>query len=406
MVVKDKLANGVRIITETLPESRSVSMGIWILAGSRNETNEKQGISHLMEHMMFKGTEKRTAKEIAEAFDSIGGDVNAFTSKEYTCIFATVLDQHADYAWEVLSDMFLHSTFEEEELEREKKVIAEEIDMIEDTPDDIIHDYIHESTFKNHPLEQSILGTKDSLFQISRDDLLNYREKYYTAERVVVSVAGNLTTSLSEKVSDSLIELRKGAAVEGSFYSTFHPSNTIVKKPSHQSHFCLGYPGLSMNDDKLYRMSILENILGGSMSSRLFQQVREEHGLAYSIFSYHSTFMDNGLLVIYGGTKPDQLTEMEEIIHSIVKDFTTTGISEREMRQTKEQLKGQLILGLEHSSSHMQKNGRMELLGLPYQTPDEIVQKIEEVSLADVNLLAEQLLNTEPSRALIQPENV
>lgn len=207
MVVKDKLANGVRIITETLPESRSVSMGIWILAGSRNETNEKQGISHLMEHMMFKGTEKRTAKEIAEAFDSIGGDVNAFTSKEYTCIFATVLDQHADYAWEVLSDMFLHSTFEEEELEREKKVIAEEIDMIEDTPDDIIHDYIHESTFKNHPLEQSILGTKDSLFQISRDDLLNYREKYYTAERVVVSVAGNLTTSLSEKVSDSLIEL-------------------------------------------------------------------------------------------------------------------------------------------------------------------------------------------------------
>lgn len=153
MVVKDKLANGVRIITETLPESRSVSMGIWILAGSRNETNEKQGISHLMEHMMFKGTEKRTAKEIAEAFDSIGGDVNAFTSKEYTCIFATVLDQHADYAWEVLSDMFLHSTFEEEELEREKKVIAEEIDMIEDTPDDIIHDYIHESTFKNHPLD-------------------------------------------------------------------------------------------------------------------------------------------------------------------------------------------------------------------------------------------------------------
>ncbi|MBR7552938.1 M16 family metallopeptidase [Allobacillus sp. GCM10007491] len=406
MVVKDKLANGARIITETLPESRSVSIGIWILAGSRNEAFEKQGISHLIEHMMFKGTEKRTAKQIAEAFDSIGGDVNAFTSKEYTCIFATVLDEHAGYAWEVLADMFLHSAFAEEELEREKKVIAEEIDMIEDTPDDVIHDYLHESTFKNHPLEQSILGTKDSVLHISREDLLAYREQYYTAERVVVSVAGNLSTSLSKNISDSLSELKKGSAIEGSFYSTFHPANTKVEKPSHQSHFCLGYPGLSIKDERLYSLSILENVLGGSMSSRLFQQVREERGLAYSIFSYHSTFIDNGLTVIYGGTNPDQLDEMEDIIQSIVFDLTKTGITEREMLQTKEQIKGQLILGLEHTSSRMQKNGRMELLDLPYQTPEDMVQKIEQVSLTDINLLAEHLLNNEPSRALIQPSNV
>ncbi len=405
MVVTEKLDNGIRIVQEHIPGARSVSIGIWILAGSRNEERH-HGISHLIEHMMFKGTEKFTAKEIAEAFDSIGGDVNAFTSKEYTSIYATVVDRHAGFAWNVLSDMFLNSTFDEKELEREKKVIEEEIDMVEDTPDDIIHDYLHDQSFQGHPLSHSVLGTKESLANIYRKDILRYRNQYYVPNRIVISVAGNINQSLIDQMAESMSDFPNNELNDDSLYSAFTPVNYIEEKEANQAHLCLGFPGVPITDDRIFAMAILDNIIGGSMSSRLFQEIREERGLAYSVFSYHSTFKDNGLVVLYGGTNPSQAEEMEQVILQVTKDLSTKGMTDKELEQSKEQMKGQLILGLEHSTSRMQKNGKTALLNLLHHTADDLISKVESVTLQDVNELADLIFENDPSRAFIHPADV
>ena len=302
MITRIELDNGVRILAENIPTVRSVSIGVWIGTGSRFETKEENGISHFLEHMFFKGTKKRTAAEIAESFDRIGGQVNAFTSKEYTCYYAKVLDDHAEYAVDVLSDMFFNSVFDETELKKEKNVVFEEIKMVDDTPDDIVHDLLSEASYGSHALGYSILGTVDTLETFNGDTLRDYMARFYTGDHVVISIAGNITDEVIEQLKGTFSMVKPTTFKHQDDRPTFL-SNTIVrKKETEQAHLCLGYPGLAIGEKNVYALVLLNNLLGGSMSSRLFQEIREKRGLCYSVFSYHSSYQDSGMLTIYAGT--------------------------------------------------------------------------------------------------------
>lgn len=403
LIIKHTCQNGVRIVLEQIPTVRSVAIGIWIGTGSRNEDTENNGISHFLEHMFFKGTTTRSAKDIAEAFDSIGGQVNAFTSKEYTCYYAKTLDEHADYSLDILADMFFHSTFDEEELRKEKNVVLEEIKMYEDTPDDIVHDLLSRASFGNHALGYPILGTEDTLVQFTSAKLRNYKEQMYTPDNIVISIAGNVDPSFINKVEALFGEYTSQYSRPSYIKPQFQQEKIMRKKDTEQAHLCLGYNGLSVGHDNMYELIVLNNILGGSMSSRLFQEVREERGLAYSVFSYHSAYLDNGLVTIYGGTGSDQLDELFDTIMNTLAALKRDGITDKELHNSKEQLKGNLMLSLESTNSRMSRNGKNELMLNRHRTLDEIIELINNVSMQNVNELAREIFVDQYSAALISP---
>lgn len=362
MIEKHTSENGLRVILENIPSVRSVTIGVWILTGSRNETDINNGISHLIEHMMFKGTHTRSAQDIAEAFDSIGGQVNAFTSREYTCYYARVIDTHKEHALEVLSDMFFNSTFDEVELEKEKKVVSEEIKMYEDAPDDIVHDLLSKAAYGDHALGYPILGTDNHLQSFTREDLFKYKKKYYNPANVVVSVAGNVDADfikVIEKQFNQFDNLNEPNQIEK---PSFLAQELTRSKDTEQAHLCFGYEGISIKDERYSSLAVLNNVLGGSMSSRLFQEVREKKGLAYSVFSHHSSYLDTGLLTIYAGTGNKSLPALKSTIESTLESLVAKGITDKELKNSQEQLKGQIMLSLENTSSRMMRNGRNELL--------------------------------------------
>lgn len=404
MIETYTLRNGLRIVLEQVPTVRSVSIGIWILTGSRNETEENNGVSHFIEHMLFKGTKERTAQDIAEAFDSIGGYVNAFTAKEYTCYYARVLDSYKEYALEILADMFFNSTFLEEELDREKNVIMEEIKMYEDTPDDHVHDLLSEAFYGKHALGRTILGTEERLTAMTRETLINYMEKHYTPNNVVISIAGNVGESF-------ITDIEK-------LFSTFNrPNNEIVlnkptvefqsimkEKEIEQAHLCFGYKGLPANDDELISLLLINSSLGTGMSSRLFQEIREKRGLAYSVFSYHNSYADSGMLGLYAGTKKEQLPILIEAIDNTIEELVENGISEQELKSKKDKLKGNILLSLESTSSRMSRNGRNELLLQKHRTLDEIIEEIDAVDLNMIRRTIDYIFTGERAEAIIKPK--
>lgn len=404
MIKKYTCKNGVRIILEEMPILRSVAIGIWVKTGSRHESPEINGISHFIEHMFFKGTKTRTAKEIAESFDSIGGQVNAFTSKEYTCYYAKVLDTHASYALEVLSDMFFNSVFDSQEMEKEKNVVLEEIKMYEDTPDDIVHDLLNKAIYENHSLGYPILGTEDTLATFTGDTLKEYMFNTYTPENVVVSIAGNISDTFISEV-EKLFGFYEGGKQETKEKEpVFHTNRLVRIKDTEQAHLCLGFEGLEVGHKDIYGLIALNNILGGSMSSRLFQDVREQKGLAYSVFSYHSAYVDSGIVTIYSGTGANQLDELFDTIRNTLQTLKSEGISPKELHNSKEQLKGNLMLSLESTNSRMSRNGKNELILSRHRTLDEIIQLIDEVTIDQVNELANRIFTDQFSVALISPD--
>ncbi|AXI39793.1 peptidase M16 [Bacillaceae bacterium ZC4] len=404
MIKKYTCQNGVRIILESIPTVRSVAIGVWIGTGSRNETKETNGISHFLEHMFFKGTEKRTAREIAEAFDKIGGQVNAFTSKEYTCYYAKVLDEHANYALEVLADMFFNSVFEEEELNKERNVVLEEIKMYEDTPDDIVHDLLSQAAFGDHPLGYPILGIEKTLSSFTGDALKSYMEKYYTPDNIVISVAGNVQESFIQEVEKWFGNFKSSHKKEKYKEPVFLDQKIAKKKETEQAHLCIGFKGLRVGHDDIYSLIVLNNILGGSMSSRLFQEVREEKGLAYSIFSYHTSYEDSGVLTIYGGTGRNQLNILFETIFQTIEKLKKSGITEKELMHSKEQIKGNLMLSLESTNARMSRNGKNELLLGKHRSLDEIIETVNRVDIMSVNELIQHIFTDEYAVSLISPE--
>lgn len=403
LIEKYTSKNGVRIVLENIPTVRSVTIGIWVLTGSRNENKRNNGISHFIEHLLFKGTKNRSAQEIAEAFDAIGGQINAFTSKEYTCFYAKVLDTHKEKALDILADMFFNSNFDEDEMTREKKVVIEEIKMYEDTPDDIVQDLLAKASFGDHPLGYPILGTEDNLNRFSRDEIIHYIEEQYHPENVVISVAGNCDSDFIERIDDYFGTYETKTKQTQRSNPVFL-SDTITKnKDIEQAHLCLGFKGLAVDDPNIYSLLVMNNVLGGSMSSRLFQEVREKKGLAYSVFSYHSSFLDSGMLTIYAGTGKEQLHVLQETINQTIEKLVEDGLTDKELQNSKEHLKGNLMLGLEGTGSRMSRNGRNELLLKRHRSLDEIIREIDAVDHDSVNKVIRTLFESSPAVAVIAP---
>lgn len=403
MYQKELLANGIRIVTEEIPYVNSVSIGIWVKVGSRYENVEINGISHFIEHMLFKGTKNRTAKEIANSIDKIGGQLNAFTSKECTCFYAKVLNTHFDIALDVLADMFFNSNFSIEEIDKERGVVIEEINMYEDSPEDLVHDLFAQAVWSGNPLGMSILGTEQSLQNINRDKILDFYSKNYTPENLVISVVGNFNhADVVKKIKEYF------AKAEGKYNGAAHinipkfePVYTLKRKDTEQVHLCMGFNGVDLRSRDYYPMLVLNNLFGGAMSSRLFQKIREDRGLAYSVFSYPSSFEDCGLFSIYAGSKPDNLKIVAEIIMEEIRAIKEKGITEEELYDSKEQLKGSYILGLESTSGRMISIGKSELLLEKIYSPDEILAKIDSVDMNSVNSIMRQIFNTDEMGAAV-----
>lgn len=406
MAVEKKICkNGVTIVYEKVPHVRSVSVGVWVKAGSRYETAEENGITHFIEHMLFKGTENRTAKQIAIEFDRIGGNINAFTSKEYTCYYTKTLDHYAGRAIEMLSDMLFRSLFSEEEIEKERQVVLEEILMVEDTPDDDVHEQLWRIMYPDHPMGSSILGTPETLKTFTADTIRSYMNKHYIPENMIISIAGNINLQLIDQIEELFGRFSSSQSDTGiiQHIPLFVPGSSFKERETEQGHLCLGFEGLSVTDPDIYSLIVMNNVLGGSMSSRLFQEVREEKGLAYSIYSYHSSYSDHGSVVIYGGTSNGQLQQLKETILQSISKITDEGMSETEIENAKEQLKGNLLLGLEGTSARMNRNGKNEIVYGEHKTTEEILQMVEEVNRERVNSVINRLLKQKPAISVIAP---
>ncbi|MHA0856017.1 M16 family metallopeptidase [Paenibacillus sp. CMAA1364] len=402
---KIMLSNGLRVVMEKIPTCRSVSFGIWVKTGSRYENVQNNGVSHFIEHMLFKGTERFDAKDIAEQFDAIGGNLNAFTSKEYTCYYAKVLDEHLPIAVDVLADMFFRSNMDDGELSKEKNVILEEISMYEDTPDDIVHDLMAKAVYGDHPLAYPILGTQVQLEEMKAKDLKAYMSEHYTVENTVISVVGNLDDHLVELLEKHFGEFNNHGSESNITVPKFHSEVLFHKKKTEQNHICLSFPGCSIEDPRQYAMVLLNNAIGGGMSSRLFQEIRENRGLAYAVYSYHSSHADNGLFTIYAGTAPKQTNEVMEITKEMLFELATKGLSADELRKGKEQLKGSLILSLEGTGSQMNRLGKNELMLGRHYSLDEMITNIDNISMDDVDSVLDLMFSEAFSTAMVGTSN-
>lgn len=403
MIKKFTLDNGLKVIIEPISSVRSVAIGIWVGTGSRYESLDNNGISHFIEHMFFKGTHNRSAKEIAEEFDSIGGIINAFTSKEYTCYYTKLLDEHVERGLYLLSDMFFNSKFDSVELDRERNVVLEEIKMNEDTPDDQIHDIIANISYKNNPLGYSILGNEQILNNITREKVVDYIDEKYNINNTVITIAGNIDENVIELVNKYFLVFNNNSPKNKIKKADFYSDEIIKIKQTEQAHIAIAFPGLAISDPKIYSLFLLNNVLGGSMSSRLFQEIREKRGLAYSVFSYHSSFRDTGLFTIYAGTAPNKVDEVIDVINSTLMDIKTNGIAEKEIMKGKEQLKGSLMLSLESTSSRMNRLGKNEILLGKHLSLDDILNKINNINNQSIEEMIDKLLINPYSFAMISP---
>ncbi|KPV39837.1 M16 family metallopeptidase [Alicyclobacillus ferrooxydans] len=405
MTYKIRLQNGIRVVGEEIPSLRSVSIGIWIGTGSRYESPSNNGISHFLEHMFFKGTDRYTAREIAEVFDGIGGQVNAFTAKEYTCFYAKVLDEHFNVAVETLADMLQNSTFHPDEMEKEKRVVIEEIRMYEDTPDELVMDILAESVYGSHPLGYTILGLEENLRAFSKSDVMSYVDGHYHPNNIVVAIAGNVNQTQAVETIERLFGNLSSATqsdveiVRPSFQSTL----SVRKKDIEQVHLCLASNGLEAGSKDLYSLVLLNNALGNSSSSRLFQEIREDRGMAYSVFSFHSAYLDSGMFGIYAGTSPEHVHDVVSLIQQICEDTAEHGLTEAELTKGKEQVKGSMMLSLESTSSRMSRLGKNELVLGREVTLDETLAGINAVTAGDVQRVAKRILQQPFAIAAVGP---
>lgn len=397
------LENGLHVVGERLPYLRSVSIGVWMRVGSMMETPAENGLSHFLEHMVFKGTEKRSTRDIAEEMDAVGGQMNAFTGKDCTCFYAKVIDEDLPLAVDILSDMTLHASLDETEFNKERGVILEEISMEEDSPEDVVHELLSRIQFGDQAAGMPILGPAEQIAAYTRDDLANYRARHYHPENCVVALAGNYEP---EQVL-ALMQQYFGEWKKSGQRQTVPPMQPIPgqkaarEKDTEQLHICLGYPGTFLGSDELYPMSVMNNLLGGAMSSRLFQKIREEMGMAYSIYTYPSTYVGCGTFAVYAGVSPKNghavLDETLKQLDLLCRD----GVTEKEFREAKNQLRGSYLLGLESPGSRMQSMGRGQLHLDRCMTPEETVAKIEAVTIESVNAVARRIFSNAPCISVV-----
>jgi len=392
MVTREVLDTGLRLITETMPHVRSVSLGVWLTRGSRHESVDRSGIAHFVEHMLFKGTATRSAEDIAQQIDSIGGQLDAFTAKEYASYYIKVLDEHLPLAIDILSDIVRNPAFTPDDIEREKKVVLEEIKMVEDTPDDLVHELFTQGFWENHPLGRPILGTKETVESFNAPLLRDYFGGVYTAKNLIVSAVGNVEHArVRELVQEKFGSL--SSAGEPAIEDTPQVARKILirNKELEQSHVCLGVGSYAQNHDDRYASYVLNTLLGGSMSSRLFQNVREKRGLAYAVFSGLSAYRDAGSFTIYAGCSNEAVGEVIDLVVEEMRGVKSSPVPDAELQRSKDHLKGSLMLSLENTASRMSHLARQEIYFDRQFGLDETLVGIERVTKEDVQRVAADL---------------
>lgn len=397
------MPNGVRVIGERIEHFRSVSVGLWIGAGSQCETPAEAGVSHFLEHMVFKGTTKRTARQIAEEMDAVGGQLNAFTSKECTCFYAKTVDEHLPLAMDVVCDLAVNPIFDPTEMEKEKGVVLEEIAMSEDTPEDLVHELLMLAHYGDQPVSRPILGTEDKISAYRRADLLAYWQQMYRPNNAVFSIAGNYDW---ERVQRMLAE-KLGAWQNVSDRSTacatvaVPPSCIARDKEIEQMHICLGFDALPIGDERSYELSLFNSVYGGAMSSRLFQKVREESGLAYTVYSYPNAYTTGGMLSVYAATNPETAQAVYDQILEVTEELVKGGLTRNEFEMAREQLKSGFILGSESTSARMQTNGRRMLLLNNTRSESEVIERVNRIDFDSTNELMRRILSAPHSLTLV-----
>jgi predicted Zn-dependent peptidase len=410
-IERTEFDSGLRVITERMPGVRSVALGFWVATGSRDETGPYEGSSHFLEHLLFKGTKKRTARDIAEAFDSVGGDLNAFTSKEATCFYARALDKHLPMVVEHMCDMLQHSLIDATDFESERKVVLEEINMRDDTPDDLIHDLFAETVWPEHPLGKPVLGTRESISSVSAAQVRRYWRKRYVPGNIVVVVAGNArhedVIGLVRKGMETGRRLRPGAGGKAMRSPGRAPMSSgatrVTKRKTEQAHICVGTDGLSRTDPDRFAFGIVSDALGGGMSSRLFQEIREKRGLAYSVYCYQQQFAETGLFSVYAGTTPQQARQVLDLARHELEDVAQNGLNEAEFERGKGHMKGSLVLSLEDTSGRMSRLGKSEMAHGEILSVDQVLKRVDSVTLDDARRVAARVLSQPMSLTVIGP---
>jgi predicted Zn-dependent peptidase len=394
---KTVLANGLRVVSREMPGTRSVSLGIWVENGSRHETRRQNGISHFIEHLFFKGTEQRSAARIAEEMDSVGGVLNAFTAKEYTCYYAKVLDENLPLAIDLLSDIFLNSVFDSEEIERERQVILQEISQSEDTPDDYVHDLFSLDFFADHPLGRPICGDAETVKALGRDDFLAFVRERYLPGRVIVSAAGNLKHEyLAEEIGRRLGSIQRAHSRDGEAgVPQLRKGVFQHAKKLEQAHLCFGVAAVHQSDPRRYVAYVLNTLLGGGMSSRLFQEIREKRGRVYSVYSFLASYRDVGYLGVYAGTSVEWGEEVVELVIDEIKKLAAGEVRAEEIERTRNQLVGNMILGLESSDSWMRDIAKDEIYYGRAIPLDDVIRDVRAVTRDQVIELAATILRPE-----------
>jgi predicted Zn-dependent peptidase len=408
---RTEFGSGLRLVTERMPGVRSVALGFWVLAGSRDEPPPISGSSHFLEHLLFKGTKTRSARDIAEAFDAVGGDVNAFTAKEYTCFYARVRDRDLPMAVEQLSDMFQHSVLLETDFESERRVILEEINVHEDTPDELIHDVFMETLWPDHPLGRPILGTKRSIKGATRDQVRRFYRRHYVPGSLVVVAAGNLHHDRLVELLSRAMHTGPARTDEASSWNLRkvgrppEPSGRSVlrRRKTEQAHICVGTSGLSRIDPDRFAFGVVNNAIGGGMSSRLFQEIREKRGLAYSVYSYHSMYAEAGLYCAYVGTTPARAKEVLRIVRRELEEVADKGLSPEEFERAKGHMKGSLVLSLEDPGGRMSRLGKSEIGHGESLSVSQLLARISSVGPEDARRAAERVLSQPMTTTVLGP---
>jgi predicted Zn-dependent peptidase len=395
-ISRTRLDSGLRVVTEQLPGLRSVAVGFWVGTGSRDETDEVAGASHFLEHLLFKGTERRRAVDIAEAVESVGGDMNAATGQELTQFYVRMPDRHLPLALEILSDIVWSPALRDEDVESERQVILEEIRMRDDTPDDLVHDLFSQALFPGHPLGREIAGTQATIGAMPRDSIADYHRAHYHPQNIVVAVAGNVdhhdVVRRIEEALPAASEYARPSRVDGA-YETEPERYAVVERPLEQAHLVLGMRSIPRDDPDRHALAVVDQVLGGGMSSRLFQEVRESRGLAYSVFSYRSAYEETGALAVYCGTSPEHVDEVLGLVDAELSRLVDDGgVSDHELERAKGHLTGSLALSLESSSSRMHRIGRAELTLGEVPDIDEVVARVDAVGSADVARVVERVV--------------
>jgi predicted Zn-dependent peptidase len=390
------LPNGIRVVSETVTHVQSVSIGIWVGVGSRDEEMPVRGVTHFIEHMLFKGTQRRDARQIADEIESRGGSLNAFTDKEYTCYYAKALAEHAPIVMDVLTDMLTNSLLDPEELRREQNVVLEEIKRYKDTPDDIVHDLFIETLWNTHPLGRPVIGIERTVAGLTRESVVDYMARHYTPDRIVVAAAGNVPhAEIVALAAKHLGHLSGKQEKPRSRQPHASGKEKFLRKRTEQVHFCYGTTGFRQGDDSRFAMTILDTVLGGNMSSRLFQEIREKRGLAYSIGSYSVSYREGGLFTVFGGTSPDTYEQVLDLTRIEIEKVKRENLSEDEVAKSKTQIRGALVLGLENMSSRMMRMGKSTLYFDRVVPLEEIQSKINAITLDDLDRVTNQIFDPE-----------